>query len=542
MSSSPPPPSDRGRVPSPPPGDRGPGAPAGGRYDVDVAIVGAGVAGLYAAHRLRELTDARIVIIDKGEPGPSGSSPWAQGGVAVSVGPDDDPELHAEDTIRAGDGLCDPRAVDVLTREGPAALERLLALGAEFDRAPGGGLHLAREGGQRVARSVHRADTTGAEMVRVLRAAVVDEVHRLPGIVISLAVDAGEVRGAWVLTDDGPASVRARAVLLASGGCGGLYAATTNPDRATGDGLSLAWRAGAALRDLEFVQFHPTGLAPTGGPEGWRLLLTEALRGAGATLHDRDGRRFLIDVHPEAELAPRHVVSRAILSQPGGIAYLDATRLGAERLEEEFPTAVEGARSHGIDLATERAPVTPAAHYQVGGVRTDLDGRTSLPRLWAAGEVASTGAHGANRMAGNSLLEALVFGGRAAAAMTVEGIPTGDDTTSNRGPALATEGPTADQLTDLRRRLRRVVWDGCGPVRTRGSLADAAASVADLVSTVGVPTADPQHIELVHAVTAASLLIRSAALRTETRGVHVRDDHPDADPAWADTHIELVRT
>ncbi len=508
---------------------------------MDVAIVGAGVAGLFAALRLRDVGDARIVILDKGEPGPSGSSPWAQGGVAVAVGPEDDPQLHAEDTVRAGGRLCDPRAVAVLTKEGPAALERLLELGAEFDRAPDGALHLAREGGQRVARSVHRADATGAEMVRTLRTAVSDGVHRLGGIVVALDTAQGAVHGLWVLTEDGPAYVRARAVLLASGGCGGLFAATTNPDRATGDGLSLAWRAGAALRDLEFVQFHPTGLAPPGGPPGWRLLLTEALRGAGATLHDRDGRRFLIDVHPQAELAPRHVVARAILSQPDGIAYLDATDLGARRLEEEFPTAVQGAREHGLDLSTERAPVSPAAHYQIGGVRTDLWGRTSLPGLWAAGEVASTGAHGANRMAGNSLLEALVFGGRAAATIAREAETVGD-TDRGAAPGFAAEGPSADELADLRGRLRRAVWDGCGPTRSRGSLAEAAATVTDLAAAIGVPRPDHRHVELAHAVTAAGLLIRSASLRTETRGVHVRDDHPDPDPAWSDIHLELVRT
>lgn len=526
-------------IPPPPPPDTGPGAPAGGRYDIDVAVVGAGVAGLFAALRLVEL-GARVVILDKGEPGPSGSSPWAQGGVAVAVGPDDDPQLHADDTIRAGDGLCDPAAVEVLTEQGPREMERLLELGAEFDRTPDGALHLAREGGQRVARSVHRADATGAEMVRVLRAAVGQDVYRLPGIVASLAVDGGRVRGAWALTDRGPALVRAPAVLLASGGCGGLFAATTNPDRATGDGLSLAWRAGAALRDLEFVQFHPTGLAPSGGPPGWRLLLTESLRGTGATLHDRNGHRFLVGVHPDAELAPRHVVAKAILAQPDGIAYLDATRLGADRLAREFPTALEGAREHGVDLATERAPVTPAAHYQIGGVRTELHGRTSLSGLWAAGEVASTGAHGANRMAGNSLLEALVFGGRAAADIAAS--TDADRAEADDGPPFADGGPGNHGLGDLRRRLRRVMWDGCGPIRDRGSLADAAATIADLAAAVGRPSADQDHIELAHAVTAAGLLVRSAALRTETRGVHVREDHPDTGDAWTDVHLELVRS
>ena len=530
---------DDTRLPRAPDPVHDPDGPQGGTYETDVVVLGAGVAGLAAAASLCD-AGARVLVVDKGRPGPSGSSPWAQGGIAAAVGPDDGPELHAADTTRAGDGLCDPAAVAVLTSDGPEAIARLVERGARFDRAPDGSLHLAREGGQRIARSVHRADATGAEMVRALRDAVTSVVERLAGIAVALAGGPSHVTGVWALTADGLALVHAPAVLLATGGCGGLFAATTNPDHATADGLALAWRSGAAVRDLEFVQFHPTALAPGGGIGARRPLLTEALRGAGATLHDRDGERFLLGVHPDAELAPRHVVAKSILAQPEGIAYLDATRLGERRLREEFPTAVRGAQQHGIDLTTERAPVSPAAHYQVGGIRTDLDGRSSLNGLWAAGEVASTGAHGANRMAGNSLLEALVFGERAA--VSIAGVLDRPPEAAGDPPQLDGHARDPAELADLRGQLRRAMWQGCGPVRDAGSLREAAGSIAELAREVGVPSPDPIHVELVHAVRAAGLLIRAAALRTETRGGHVREDHPDRAPSWAGVHLELLRT
>ena len=288
---------------------------ADGTIETDVVIVGAGLAGLYAALELPDGTS--VVVVDKGTPGNSGSSPWAQGGMAVALGPDDSPALHLADTLRAGDGLCDPAAVHVLATEAPARVAHLLQLGTRFDRIPGredsldpADLHLAREGGQTVSRSVHTADATGAEMVRVLRTAAAPRVARLPAAAIRLAGEPhGRVTGVWVTAADGRLLlVRARAVLLATGGCGGLFAATTNPDSATGDGVALAHLAGAAVRDLEFVQFHPTGLAVG---ESWRFLLTEALRGAGATLHAADGTRFMPALHPDAELAPRHVVAAA---------------------------------------------------------------------------------------------------------------------------------------------------------------------------------------------------------------------------------------
>jgi L-aspartate oxidase len=516
-----------------------------GRVDCDVVIVGAGLAGLYAAVSLPE--GLEVVVVDKGVPGAeSGSSPWAQGGLAAALGPDDSPELHAEDTILAGDGLCDPLAVAALAREAPGHVRRLLELGAVLDRLPGeygsavrdddevdlSTLWLAREGGQRVARSVRRADATGAELMRAVRQAAAPRVRRLPGIVRSLGRDgSGRVTGAHVLTPGGSVAVRARATVLATGGCGALFAATTNPDNATGDGLALAADAGAAVRDVEFVQFHPTGLAVSGT---WRFLLTEALRGAGATLHDADGRRFLLDRHPDAELAPRHVVAKAILDQPGTTAWLDATGLGEEVLIREFPTVLGGARQHGFDLATERVPVTPAAHYHMGGVRTDLDGRTSVPGLYACGEVASTGLHGANRMASNSLAEAVVFGARTAQALSAELPAEAGDV----GPSPPIRAEPFAAVTDRRAQLRETMLRGAGPVRTAAGLAAVAEQLRTWSSELGVPAPVPAEVELHHALRAAALVVASAQLRTESRGGHWREDHPAPDPSWEGIHLE----
>jgi L-aspartate oxidase len=368
--------------------------------------------------------------------------------------------------------------------------------------------------------------------MRVLRAAAAPRVTRLVGIVRELGRDAhGTVTGAQVLTADGPVAVHARATILATGGCGGLFAATTNPDNATGDGLALAAHAGAAVRDVEFVQFHPTGLAVSGT---WRFLLTEALRGAGATLHGADGERFLVGRHPDAELAPRHVVAKATLEQPDGTAWLDATQLGVDVLVREFPTVLAGARQHGFDLATERVPVTPAAHYHVGGVRTDLDGRTSVPGLYACGEVASTGLHGANRMASNSLTEAVVFGARAARAVAAE-LPA---EAGELGPDPAWATTVHDDVASVRRELREVMLTGAGPVRDAAGLAEVAGRLASWSAGLGAPAPIAAEVELHHALTAAALVVTSAQLRTESRGGHWREDHPARDPAWDGVHLE----
>lgn len=530
---------------------------ADGDFLADVAIVGAGLAGLAAAHALPD--HLAVTIVDKGVAGRSGSSPWAQGGMAVAIGSDDSPALHARDTMIAGAGLCDPAAVRVLTTEAPARTAELLRLGTQFDRRAGreaslelADVDVAREGGQTVARSVHTADATGREMVRAMRAVVAPRVLRLPGLAVGLlrgGPSETQVTGVLVQADDGTLSrLLARAVILATGGTGGLFAATTNQDTATGDGIAIAWRAGAVVRDLEFVQFHPTGLAIS---SSWRFLLTEALRGDGATLHDADGHRFMLDKHPDAELAPRHVVASAILEQPGGMAWLDATHLGESGLAEHFPTVLAGAREHGFDLATQRVPVTPAAHYLMGGIRTDLWARTSLSGLYAIGEVASTGLHGANRMAGNSLAEGLVFGHRAAQSVVAD-LPVAHVPTTTEVPTVD-DGPTdVDVLADVRQNLRDAMWADAGPVRTsqqltrlRGTLHALAVATrksddevdlahADLVG----PTVPISELRL--AITTANLIRRAARRRRETRGGHVRLDHPEPNPALVGVHLEEI--
>jgi L-aspartate oxidase len=542
----------------------GPPLRGGGTYAVDVVVVGAGVAGLVAALDLLDAAPGcSVAVVDKGALGATGSTPLAQGGMAAAVGPADSPALHAADTLRAGDGLGDPQAVRVMAEEGPARVADLVRRGAVFDRldGPGRPFALAREGGQSVARSVRAADATGAEIFRALSSAATGRVTRVQGMACGLAQAAPDrpVTGVWVLLDDveespaGPAQsaglacVRGRAVVLATGGCGGLYAATTNRAGATADGVALAATAGAGLVDLEFVQFHPTGLRLDAPGEGsWRLLLTEALRGAGAVLRAADGRRFLVGLHPDAELAPRYVVTRAILDQPGG-AWLDATRLDPRVLAEEFPTVVAGARRHGFDLATQPVPVEPTQHYLIGGVATDLDGRSSVPGLWAAGEVACTGVHGANRMAGNSLLQSCVFAHRAAEAIAASlaaepGGPGAGDGRRDDGPppALAPAGSGPDRAAVLAQ-LRAALSAGAGAVRSAAGLDGAAKALETAAAAVGpTPPADREGVELAHLVRVGRLIVRSARLREESRGPHWREDAPRRDPAWDGVRLRVT--
>ncbi|MPZ89743.1 MAG: FAD-binding protein, partial [Nitriliruptorales bacterium] len=501
--------------------------------------------------------------------GSSGSTPLAQGGMAAAVGPGDSPELHAADTLRAGDGLGDPQAVGVMSREGPARVADLIRRGAVFDHvdaSPDAPLALAREGGQSVARSVRAADATGAEIFRALRAAARGQVVRLQGVACALAQtsDGAGVCGVWVLLDEAGtgdrtragsdlALIRGRAVVLATGGCGGLYGSTTNRDGATADGLALAYAAGAALMDVEFVQFHPTGLKLRRGSgrtrtalakehSAWRLLLTEALRGAGAVLRDADGRRFMLGRHPDAELAPRHIVTRAILEQPGG-AWLDATRLPPTLLRNEFPTALAGVRRFGYDLAAEPVPVEPTQHYLIGGVVTDLEGRTSLPGLYAAGEVACTGVHGANRMAGNSLLQSCVFAHRTALALARTLTARDGRDHEPADPPPPGLGPPGGGPTDrdaLRGELRNAMSAGAGPIRSAASLETTAKALDEVAAALGpVPSADRDGVELAHLLRVGRLVVRSARLRGESRGVHWREDHPASDPTWNGVHLRI---
>lgn len=492
----------------------------------DVLIVGAGAAGLFAALHLPAGTE--VVIVDKGR-GTSGSSPWAQGGVAAALGPQDSVELHVKDTIRVAAGHADPSAVEVLCSEAPECVLELAELGCRFDRDDGGALHLAREGGQTVARSAHSGDATGAAIMATLRERAASRITRMEGVCLKLAVTEGRCTGGWALTDEGLVSIEATSTLVATGGIGGLFEFTTNPAGATGDGIALAWEAGAGLADLEFVQFHPTTLAHGQGRQ--RLLLTEALRGAGAHVVDAEGRRFLFEHHSDGELAPRDVVARAIASRR---SFLDCRHLEPGSLRDEFPTVVAGCERYGLDLANDRIPVAPAAHYFVGGITTDLDGRASIPRLYAVGECASTGAHGANRLAGNSLAEALVFGRRAARA--IAGQRAAPVKTFPLEPRLSSQAPIPSDPWDV---LRSACTRGLGVERDPGGMSEVIEALEEAALLPLSVRRDA--LELRAAATVGRLMARSALLRTESRGVHHRSDLPRPDPAWAGVRLRVAR-
>jgi L-aspartate oxidase len=470
----------------------------------DLLVAGAGLAGLYAALHAAE-QGAAVTLVTKGSVRASNSF-MAQGGIAAAVGRHDAPELHHADTVRVGRGLCDPAAVHLLVTEGVRRIADLERFGVRFDRDPDGRYALGREGGHGTRRVLHAGGSaTGAAIAEALIARM--EAHpRIRvlehAVVVGLLSDQERCDGLWVLSRDELQGVPARMTLIATGGAGALYARTTNPPGALGDGIALAYRAGAAVGDMEFVQFHPTALAA--GEHAF--LISEAVRGEGAHLVDDRGRRFMPEHHPDGELAPRDVVAGVIQQRlaAGSASYLTLRHLDPAAVRGRFPNLVAGAAAAGLDLTRDPLPVSPAAHYLMGGILTDLDGATTLPGLYASGECASSGVHGANRLASNSLLECFVFSHRAVTA----------GLSRSREPVDAP--PPDPQLADASlAELRGRLWRDAGPTR------DAAG----LQSLLGwLDSRRPTNPVLV-----ARLIAESALRRAETRGAHVRTDHPRED-------------
>jgi len=507
----------------------------------DFIIIGSGIAGLRAAIALAEAGD--VIVLTKAEPAESNTG-YAQGGIAAAFGPDDSPELHARDTIAAGDGLCDPEAVEVLVREGPAYVRELVDWGAGFDRDASGQIALGREAAHSVRRVLHARDATGREIGRVLWARVASN----PRIRVfddaratDLVVRDGECTGV-IFTDPTSASrvAEAGAVLLATGGAGQVFRETTNPAVATGDGLRMALRAGARMTDLEFVQFHPTVLNSEGSP---RFLLSEALRGEGARLINQAGEAFVQRYEPSGDLASRDLVARAIMREAertGAAVYLTLAHLDADFVRRRFPTIERACRQAGFDLATDRIPVSPAAHYMMGGVETDLHGRTSVDGLFAAGEVACTRVHGANRLASNSLLEGLVFGARAARAMLQ---PWRRPVFAGPSLPLEREAPPAAGVP-AEREVRELMWRHVGLVRHRDDLETAVVRLHGWLRALGSACA-PSDVDAgrgrLESIVAVGFLIATAALmREESRGGHFRTDFPARDDIHWQRHLALV--
>jgi L-aspartate oxidase len=492
----------------------------------DLIVVGSGIAGLYAA--LQAAPRGRVLLVTKGALEESNTR-YAQGGIAVAMQDGDSPELHLRDTIAAGDGLCDREAVAILTREAPDCIADLLRRGVPFDREDGS-LAWTLEAAHSMPRVLHAGgDATGAALETTLAGAV-----RASGVTVlenamltDLLVDSGRVHGVRLLTADAqPVEVHAPWTLLATGGAGRLYSRTTNPDVATGDGIAAAYRAGADLVDMEFVQFHPTALVLPAAPS---FLISEAVRGEGGVLRDAAGRAFMAGYHPDRELAPRDVVARAIHAEMeranAACMYLDITHLEPDLVERRFPSILRVCRAHGLEPLRDHIPVAPAAHYLMGGIRTDAYGRTSLPGLLACGEAACTGVHGANRLASNSLLEGLVFSRRAVGALVFDRVDTQlhiqraapDPTGIGSTPVVLKPGGRAD--------LQALMWRHASVVRSAASLDAARDGIAQLTQD-GAPVTPTEH-EDANLALLATLVVDAASRRQESRGAHFRSDFPD---------------
>ncbi len=522
-------------------------APAPGwRTEADVVVIGSGIAGLTAALRLRDHVE-RVLLVTK-DVLAAGSTQWAQGGIAAALGPGDTPMEHEWDTLVAGAGACDIDAVRTLVNEGPESVRELIALGTNFDLHEGE-LSLTREGGHHRDRIAHAGgDATGAEIQRALIANVtadpnIEVIQHALALDLLLAADGG-VAGVTLHVmgegqRDGVGAVHARAVVLASGGLGQVFSQSTNPPVATGDGMALALRAGAVLRDIEFVQFHPTVMYLGPDSQGQQPLISEAVRGEGAFLVDFEGHRFMQGVHPLVDLAPRDVVAKAITKQMSRSnrphMWLDARHLGSAFWEQRFPTILATCRSHGVDPVRDLIPVAPAQHYESGGVRVDLWGRTGVPGLYATGEVACTGVHGANRLASNSLLEGLVFSRRIAKVLPRE----------LRAWAAPLDGSEDHRQAGLvrgeaRRRMQRVMTERVGVLRSAAGVASALSELA-VIAQDASSAPDVDSWETTNLVTVSTALAQAALQREETRGSHWREDFDDRDDdRFGGGHLDSV--
>ena len=522
------------------------------KEEYDLVVVGSGIAGLYTALKARELGSVLVLTKRKLE---DSNTEYAQGGIAAAVGAADSPDLHFVDTLAAGDGLCDPEAVRVLVDEGPECVLDLAALGARFDM-DGDDFELTREGAHSERRILHaRGDATGDEVRRALEIRVlrdprirVLEQH----FTVDLLTDRGRCLGVLALDPGGKLKAYlGKATVLATGGTGQLYRNSTNPEVATGDGIAMAYRAGAEIKDIEFVQFHPTALYHAGSP---KFLISEAVRGEGAILLNLRGERFMPAYHERAELAPRDVVARAIADQmtrtDSPYVLLDPRGMGDETFRHRFPTILEKCRENGIDPLTGPIPVAPAAHYLMGGIKTDVDGRTSIPGLYACGETACTGIHGANRLASNSLLEGLVFGRRIARAVGADlerVTPEAHirfETQRPTGPlpvASAEDAPAGSsaEIEAAWREVQELMWRDVGISRDGRGLDEAVARLGEIRDAIPRSGAPRQELELANLATVAGLVATAAKARTESRGGHFRSDFPTHDDRDWRRHIIL---